>query len=55
VNIVQVEKSARPIRLDSSEPDHERLEHCAKERGLNKASYARQAVLKRIKAEEGRD
>jgi len=55
VNIVQVEKSARPVRLDSSEPDHERLERCAKERGLNKASYARQAVLERIKAEEGRD
>jgi hypothetical protein len=48
------EKSARPVRLDLSETDHERLERCAKERGLNKASYARQAVLERIKADEGR-
>ncbi len=55
VNTVQVEKSARPVRLDLSETDHERLERCARERGLNKASYARQAVLERIKADEGRD
>jgi hypothetical protein len=53
VNTVQVERSGRPVRLDLSETDHERLERAAKERGLNKASYARQAVLERIKADEG--
>ncbi len=45
-------RTARPVRLDLSEADHERLEACAKARGLNKASYARQAVLERMKADE---
>jgi hypothetical protein len=52
MNAVQTEKAARPVRLDLSESDHERLERCARERGLNKASYARQAVLEKIKADE---
>jgi hypothetical protein len=52
MNAVQTEKAARPVRLDLSETDHERLERCARERGLNKASYARQAVLEKIKADE---
>ena len=51
-NAVQVEKTARPVRLDRSESDHERLDRCTRERGLNKASSARQAVLERIKADE---
>jgi hypothetical protein len=51
---VESERSGRPVRLDLSETDHERLERCARERGLNKASYARQAVLERIKTDEGR-
>ncbi len=52
INAVQVEKTARPVRLDLSEPDHLRLERLARERGLKKASYARQAVLERMKADE---
>jgi hypothetical protein len=46
--------TAKPVRLDLSPADHERLERCAKERGLSKSSYARMAVLERIKADEGR-
>jgi hypothetical protein len=44
---------ARPVRLDLSPKDHDRLERCAREKGLNKSSYARMAVLERIKADEG--
>jgi hypothetical protein len=50
--VAQAEKTARPVRLDLSESDHQRLERLARERGLNKASYARQAVLERMKADE---
>jgi hypothetical protein len=48
-------KTVRPVRLDLTDTDHERLERLARERGLNKASYARQAVLERMKADEGRN
>lgn len=48
-------RSGRAVRLDLSEADHERLERCAKARGLNKASYARQAVFERMKADEKAD
>ena len=41
------------VRLDLTEADHERLERCARERGLTMASYARMAVLERIKTDEG--
>jgi hypothetical protein len=51
---VQDEKDARPVRLDLSAADHRRLERCARERGLSKASYARMAVLELIRADEGR-
>jgi hypothetical protein len=51
---VSTERTTRPVRLDLSEADHKRLERLARERGLNKASYARQAVLERMKADEGR-
>jgi hypothetical protein len=52
MSAAQTEKVARPVRLDLSESDHERLERQARARGLNKASYARQAVLERIKSDE---
>jgi hypothetical protein len=55
MNAIQAEKSARPVRLDLSESDHGRLERLARERGLNKASYARQAVLERMRADEARE
>jgi hypothetical protein len=47
------ERSGKPVRLDLSKTDHERLERIARERGLNKASYARMALLERLKADEG--
>jgi hypothetical protein len=49
----QDEKAVWPVRLELSAADHERLEACARARGLNKASYARQAVLEKIRADEG--
>lgn len=52
VSTVQEEKVMRPVRLDLSEADHERLERLASERGLSKASYARMAVLERMKTDE---
>jgi hypothetical protein len=48
----EVEKVAKPVRLDLSPIDYERLERCARERGLSLAAYARQAVLERITADE---
>lgn len=46
------DRMTKPVRLDLSEADFERLEKCAKEKGLTKASYARMAVLKEIKIDE---
>jgi hypothetical protein len=40
------------VRLDLSEGDHECLERCSRELGLTMASYARMAVLERLKADE---
>jgi hypothetical protein len=45
--------SIRFIRLDLSPADHKRVERAAGERGLTMASYARMAVLERLKADEG--
>jgi hypothetical protein len=42
----------KPIRLDLAPTDHARLERCARDRGLTKAAFARQAVLERIRADE---
>ncbi len=42
------------VRLDLSEVDHARLERCSRELGLTMASYARMAVLERLKADEAR-
>ncbi|MDE2106398.1 MAG: hypothetical protein KGL39_54790 [Patescibacteria group bacterium] len=48
------ETAAKPVRLDLSLTDHQRLAALAEERGLSKASYARMAVLERMKADEAR-
>jgi hypothetical protein len=42
----------RPVRVDFSDADHERLQGLAQARGLSKAAYARQAVLAAMKADE---
>ena len=52
VQAVQDDRVTKPIRLDMSTTDYQRLERCAKERGLTKASYARQAVLTQIRRDE---
>jgi hypothetical protein len=52
VSAVQEKKVVKPVRLELSEADHRRLERAADVKGLNKASYARMAVLDRIKADE---
>ena len=49
------EKTTRPVRLDLLIADIERMERVAKARGLGKAAYARQAVLKAIKEDEESD
>ncbi len=46
--------ATRPVRLELGDADHVRLAAVAKARGLSKASYARQAVLVAIRADEGR-
>ena len=53
-NAVQDKKVVKPVRLELSEADRETLARCAQVKGLNKASYARMAVLDRIRADEGR-
>jgi hypothetical protein len=50
----QAVKTVRPVRSDPTDTDHQRLEKAAREKGLNKASYARMAVLDRLRADEGR-
>jgi hypothetical protein len=45
-------RTVKGVRLDLSPSDHDRLERCAKERGLNMSSYARQAVLATIRGDE---
>lgn len=46
------EKTSHPVRLDLSPADYERLEKCARARGLTRSSFARMAVLKLIKEDE---
>lgn len=54
VEVVKVERSGKPVRLDLADPDFERLERVAKHMGLTKASYARMAVLERIRTDEAK-
>jgi hypothetical protein len=55
VQATQPIRTGRPVRLDLTDEDHERLERQAKRRGLSKASYARMAVLERLEADEFRE
>jgi hypothetical protein len=47
-----VEHEVKRVRLDLPPADYERLQRAAKSKGLNKASFARMAVLELIKAVE---
>jgi hypothetical protein len=52
MNATAQKPALKAVRLQLPEPDHDRLERCARRRGLNLASYARQAVLEKIMADE---
>jgi hypothetical protein len=54
VEAVIVERSGKPVRLDLAEPDFDRLERIARSMGLTKASYARMAVIERMRADESK-
>lgn len=47
-------RSGRPVRLDLTEADHKRLERIARDIGLNKAAFARMALMERLTAEEAK-
>jgi hypothetical protein len=42
----------KPVRLDLSEEDRQRLTRIAKAKGLNMAAYSRMAVLDRLRRDE---
>jgi hypothetical protein len=52
VAYVESGREVKGVRLDLSPTDHDRLDRCARERGLSMASYARQAVLTMIRSDE---
>jgi hypothetical protein len=45
-------KTSRPVRLDLTNADHDRLERIASVFGLSKSSYVRMKLLKAMKADE---
>jgi hypothetical protein len=49
----QEEKLVKPVRLDLTPKDHERLDRQARRRGLTMASFARMVILERLEAEDG--
>lgn len=46
--------TAKPVRLDLSPADHERLERQARKRGLSMASFVRMLVLERLDSLESK-
>ena len=52
VEAVEEERAVKAVRLELAPEDYDRLERCAKRRGLNKASYSRMAVLALIERDE---
>jgi hypothetical protein len=42
----------KPVRLDLSATDHERLDRVATAKGLNMAAYSRMAILDRLRKDE---
>jgi hypothetical protein len=49
------EKKSQMVRLELPMVDYKRLDHHAKALGLTKASYARMAVMERIRADESKE
>lgn len=52
VNITLEEPKTKPVRLDLSIADHERIERSARRFGLSKSAYVRQALFERLEADE---
>jgi hypothetical protein len=52
VQATQQEKTQMAVRLELPIGDYQRLERHARALGLTKASYARMAVMERLKADE---
>jgi hypothetical protein len=52
VNTVAEEQATKPIRLDLSIKDHERIARSAKRFGLSKSAYVRVALFKQLEADE---
>jgi hypothetical protein len=46
------ERDTKPVRLDLSLADHERIERSAKRFGLSKSAYVRQALFRQLEADE---
>jgi hypothetical protein len=53
VEVIPVSLGGRPVRLDLTHEDHERLERCARRYGLSKSSYVRIALFERMESDEG--
>ena len=54
VNAVADERETKPVRLDLSLSDHERIERSARRFGLSKSAYVRMALFERLEADEGK-
>jgi hypothetical protein len=52
VEAMEVERATRPVRLDLTIEDHERLERCAKRYGISKSSYVRMKLFKGMESDE---
>jgi hypothetical protein len=55
VTAASQQRVGRPVRLDLTDEVHERLQRQADKLGLNKASYARMALMERLQADEEKD
>jgi hypothetical protein len=54
VDAVAESRETKPVRLDLSLADHERIERAAKRFGLSKSAYVRMALFERLESDEGR-
>jgi hypothetical protein len=54
MNAVAGERVTKPVRLDLSLEDHERLERLARRFGLSKTAYVRLKLFSGMEADEGR-
>jgi predicted DNA-binding protein len=52
VKTTHKQPATKPIRLAITPEDHKRLDQCARQRGLTKASYVRMAILALIRKDE---